>query len=111
MIDKMFYDEYAERYTIETSRYAPPERYVLVKRSELNKYVEKWEIVYQGKENYLDIEYSESDYYNEENHKKIVSEAIKDYEGIQMVRVVEWTIPATVFDSCIEMFNLEKKEE
>lgn len=106
MINKMFYDSFANEYVLEQDPYAPPERYVVTVRGIPGIYIEHWCGEQNGVSGYeLDITYSPDEYYSEVHNMKYRS--ICEEQGFKAKNLRYFTLPEEEFDKYAEQFGLQ----
>lgn len=113
MITKMYYDQFAGVYTLETQPTAPPERYLKVFRGD-TICKEKWRVARLGcspsslyfKAEYLDIAYSELEF----EYYQVVQlrQTLAEKNRVELISMDSWTIPTTKFDEYIKRFGLKE---
>lgn len=104
-ITKMYYDAFANEYTLEREEIAPPERYLETLRGD-DIYIEKWSI---GNGLFIDVAYSQYDvdnwYVNKIRHSQ------EQKHNCILSHMMRWTIPAVKFDEYVKRFGLEDNDE
>ena len=110
MIEKMYYDSFANEYvneeTVMHELTAPPERFLPTYRGDTN-YIEHW-MVDSNEGDRLDIAFMDYEYRVQCN--KIRYAQAKNHH-CKLVQLLSWTIPAHLFDTYVEMFGLEREKE
>ena len=103
MITKMYYDEFANEYTLEREETAPPERYLETLRGD-DVYIENWSI---GNGLFIEVAYSQYDVDN--RYVNRIRHSQEQTYNCRLSRMIRWTIPAVKFDEYVERFGLEEK--
>lgn len=111
MITKMYYDQFAGEYTLETQPTAPPERYLKVFRGNTT-YKEKWRVGRLGcsppslyfEALYLDVAYTELEVEYYQVVQLRLSLAKKN--NVELFSMDSWTIPAVKFDEYVRRYGL-----
>lgn len=102
MIQFIFYDRFANEYTTERDAIAPPERYIVVWRGVSDIFTETY------KDNNLK-RFCSISYTKEERENGFAEPKRRFYlEEYNMThsRLIDWTIPADMFDEIIKEDNL-----
>ena len=83
---------------------APPEKYLKITRLDADgEYLEKWDC---GGGVYAEIAFP-SDRYYEKGFPTAKRKEKEDKWGIKLKMMIEWSVPASVFDAWVENYNLK----
>lgn len=109
MIKKMFYDTFANIYTMNTDIYAAPERYIPTFRNIMNNYIEVWDVETEDKEKdyRLEIAYDLSEYDSATQHDMLLK-YMCEVNNCKLKRLHHFYLPPDKFDEYVKRFNLDK---
>lgn len=96
----MYYDDFANEYTLDKEPTAPPERYLETLRGNDN-YIEKWSI---GNGLFIDVAYSQ--YAVDNRYVNRIRHFQEQTHNCLLSTMVSWTIPDKKFDEYVERFGL-----
>lgn len=107
MLDVMYYDVFADEYTLELSPYAPPERYIKTICGD-DIYIETWLVDKNTKNldtsDLLDVAYSQDD--RDNNRENIIRNDMQDKYDVCLRHIIRWVIPKDKFIEYAKMFDL-----
>lgn len=85
---------------------APPERYIKVIRNPQESfYHEKWTV--RGSDDlFIDVSCPSSSYWDKEYGASFYRRGVENQHNIKLDRMVNWYVPASVFDKWVEDYNL-----
>lgn len=105
MIESLYYDTFANEYTLNKDYFAPPERYIKTYRGEKDYYIECWNCESNDGKSRINVTFYREEYCDPMMHKIKLESAQKQHD-CSLTSLNSWTIPDDIFDKYVEQFCL-----